>query len=242
MIETANDPHKSPVGHTLVAVVVEDDPQIRRFVRLALETEGWLVSEADTVRQGLIECATRKPNIVIVDLGLPDGDGATLVREVRAWSSVPIVVLSARTDEQQKVDALDAGADDYLTKPFSIAELLARLRAHLRRSATADDSGRSQFSFGDVTVELSTRTVLRAGDAVRLTPIEYRLLTTLISNAGRVVTQRQLLNEVWGPGYAERSHYLRIHMGHLRHKLERDPAQPEYLLTELGVGYRLSVR
>jgi two-component system KDP operon response regulator KdpE len=205
---------------------------------MALEGEGWLVSEAETLRQGLIDCATRKPTLVIADLGLPDGDGVDLVREIRTWSSVPVVVLSARTDEQQKVAALDAGADDYLTKPFSVAELLARVRAHVRRSTQTDEEGGAQFAFGDVVVDLATRSVLRSNELVRLTPIEYRLLTTLISNAGRVVTQRQLLTEVWGPGYVERSHYLRIHMGHLRHKLERDPAQPEHLLTELGVGYR----
>jgi two-component system KDP operon response regulator KdpE len=222
----------------LVAVLVEDDAQIRRFVRIALEGEGWQVSEAETLRQGLIDCATRKPTLVIADLGLPDGDGVDLVREVRTWSSVPIVVLSARIGEEQKVAALDAGADDYLTKPFSVAELLARIRAHVRRSTQTDEQGSSQFSFGDITVDRAARTVIRGQEPVRLTPIEYRLLTTLISNAGRVVTQRQLLTEVWGPGYVERSHYLRIHMGHLRHKLERDPAQPEHLLTELGVGYR----
>ena len=231
-------PTKLPGSSPLVAVLVEDDPQIRRFVRMALEGEGWQVSEAETMRQGLINCATRKPSLVIADLGLPDGDGVDLVREIRTWSSVPVVVLSARTDEQQKIAALDAGADDYLTKPFSVAELLARVRAHVRRSTQTDDHGSAQFSFDDVTVDLAARTVVRGDEPVRLTPIEYRLLTILIGNAGRVVTQRQLLTEVWGPAYVERSHYLRIHMGHLRHKLERDPAQPEHLLTELGVGYR----
>lgn len=229
---------KPPGSSPLVAVLVEDDAQIRRFVRMALEGEGWQVTEAATLRQGLIDCATRKPTLVIADLGLPDGDGVDLVREIRTWSSVPVVVLSARTDERQKVAALDAGADDYLTKPFSVAELLARVRAHVRRSARADEHGSAQFWFGNVVVDLAARTVHRADELVRLTPIEYRLLTTLISNAGRVVTQRQLLTEVWGPAYVERSHYLRIHMGHLRHKLENDPAQPEHLLTELGVGYR----
>lgn len=227
-----------PGGSPLVAVLVEDDAQIRRFVRMALESEGWLVSEAETLRQGLIDCATRKPTLVIADLGLPDGDGVDLVRDVRAWSSVPIIVLSARTDERQKISALDAGADDYLTKPFGVAELLARVRAHVRRSRQNEEPDNARFTFGDVQVDLAAHAVERAGEPVRLTPIEYRLLTTLISNAGRVVTQRQLLTEVWGPGYADRSHYLRIHMGHLRHKLERDPAQPEHFLTELGVGYR----
>ena len=235
----ANSP--SVANSPLVAVMVEDDPQIRRFVRLALEAEGWQVHVAETLRQGLTDCATRKPNLVIADLGLPDGDGVNLVRDVRSWSSVPIIVLSARTDEQQKIAALDAGADDYLTKPFGVAELLARIRAHVRRSKQNDEPDNARFAFGDVQVDLAAHIVERASAPVRLTPIEYRLLTTLISNAGRVVTQRQLLTEVWGPGYVERSHYLRIHMGHLRHKLERDPAQPEHLLTELGVGYRFKV-
>jgi two-component system KDP operon response regulator KdpE len=222
----------------LIAVLVEDDPQIRRFVRLALQGEGWQVHAAETLRQGLTDCATRKPHLVIADLGLPDGDGVDLVREVRGWSSAPIIVLSARSDESQKIAALDAGADDYLTKPFGVAELLARVRAHVRRSRQFDDPDDSRFTFGDIQVDLAAHTVERSGEQVRLTPIEYRLLTTLIRNAGRVVTQRQLLTDVWGPGYVERSHYLRIHMGHLRHKLERDPAQPAHLLTELGVGYR----
>jgi two-component system, OmpR family, KDP operon response regulator KdpE len=235
-------PSSSPsvplAGSPLVAVMVEDDPQIRRFVRFALEAEGWQVHLNETMRQGLTDCATRNPHLVIVDLGLPDGDGVDLVRDVRGWSSVPIIVLSARTDEQQKIAALDAGADDYLTKPFGVAELLARIRAHVRRSKHNDEPDSARFNFGDVQVDLAAHTVDRAGETVRLTPIEYRLLTALITNAGRVVTQRQLLTQVWGPGYVERSHYLRIHMGHLRHKLERDPAQPEHLLTELGVGYR----
>lgn len=236
-------PNSSPsvASSPLVAVMVEDDPQIRRFVRFALEAEGWQVHLAQTLAQGLADCGTRKPNVVVVDLGLPDGDGVDLVREVRSWSSVPIIVLSARTDEQQKIAALDAGADDYLTKPFGVAELLARVRAHVRRSQQNDEPDNARFTFGELQVDLAARSVERAGEPVRLTPIEYRLLTTLISNAGRVVTQRQLLTEVWGPGYVERSHYLRIHMGHLRHKLERDPAQPEHLLTELGVGYRFKV-
>ena len=223
----------------LKAVLVEDDSQIRRFVRMALEDEHWQVFEATTVRQGLAACAASQPNLVIADLGLPDGDGVELIRELRAWSSVPILVLSARTSEQQKVEALDAGADDYLTKPFSVAELLARVRAHVRRAAKADVGIAAQYCFADIVVDLGARTVERTGESVHLTPIEYRLLTTLITNAGRVVTQRQLLTDVWGPGYVDRSHYLRIHMGHLRHKLEADPAQPKHLLTELGVGYRL---
>ncbi len=227
-------------GAVLNAVLIEDDAQIRRFVRMALEDEHWRVFEASTLRQGLAACASAQPNLVIADLGLPDGDGVTLIRELRAWSSVPVLVLSARTGEQQKVEALDAGADDYLTKPFSVAELLARVRAHVRRAAKSDITASSQYTFGDVIVDLGARTVLRAGEPVHLTPIEYGLLTKLITNAGRVVTQRQLLSEVWGPGYVDRSHYLRIHMGHLRHKLENDPAQPQHFLTEIGVGYRFS--
>ena len=228
----------APSMPLLNAVLIEDDAQIRRFVRMALEDEHWQVFEATTVRQGLAACASSQPHLVIADLGLPDGDGVTLIRELRAWSSVPVLVLSARTGERQKVEALDAGADDYLTKPFSVAELMARVRAHVRRATKKDDSATSHYSFGDVEVDLGARSVVRAGAAVHLTPIEYGLLTTLITNAGRVVTQRQLLSEVWGPGYVERSHYLRIHMGHLRHKLERDPAQPKHFQTEIGVGYR----
>ena len=222
----------------LNAVLIEDDAQIRRFVRMALEDEHWQVFEATTVRQGLAACASAQPNLVIADLGLPDGDGVTLIRELRAWSSVPVLVLSARTGEQQKVEALDAGADDYLTKPFSVAELMARVRAHVRRAAKSEPGASAQYTFADVVVDLGARTVLRAGEAVHLTPIEYALLTTLLTNAGRVLTQRQLLSEVWGPGYVERSHYLRIHMGHLRHKLEKDAAQPQHFQTEIGVGYR----
>jgi len=222
-----------------VAVVIEDEPQIRRFVRTALETEGWQVHEAETFQQGLAAAGTRKPDLLVLDLGLPDGDGVDLIRDVRGWSTVPIVVLSARADEQDKIAALDAGADDYLTKPFGVGELLARVRANLRRQrgSAADDS--SVFRFGDVEVDRQARLVRRAGEEVHLTPIEYRLLCTLIANAGRVVTHGQLLRRVWGPSYGEQSHYLRIYMGHLRGKLEADPARPRHLLTETAVGYRL---
>jgi len=230
-----------------VAILIEDEPQIRRFVRLALEAEGWQVHEADTARRGLLDAGTRKPDLLVVDLGLPDGDGLDLIRDVRAWSNVPIVVLSARADEADKIAALDAGADDYLTKPFGVGELLARVRANLRRTRVGpDDSaqpGASDedpvFGFGDVVVDRQARIVRRAGEEVHLTPIEYRLLMVLIANAGRVMTHRQLLKEVWGPSHTEQSHYLRIYMGHLRQKLESDPAQPEHLLTETAVGYRL---
>ena len=226
----------------LVVVVVEDEPQIRRFVRSALESEGWQVFEADTAQRGLSEAGTRKPDLLVLDLGLPDRDGLELIRDVRGWSAVPIIVLSARADEADKIAALDAGADDYLTKPFGIGELLARVRANLRRPRVANPDGSVEeplFSFGDVVVDRQARLVRRGGVEVHLTPLEYRLLTVLVSNAGRVLTHRQLLREVWGPSHAGQSHYLRIYMGHLRQKLEADPAQPKHLLTETAVGYRL---
>ncbi|XAH24371.1 two-component system response regulator KdpE [Xylophilus sp. GW821-FHT01B05] len=225
------------------AIVIEDEPQIRRFVRAALEAEGWQVFEAGTARQGLADAGTRKPDLLVLDLGLPDGDGLDLIRDVRGWSVVPIIVLSARIDEADKIAALDAGADDYLTKPFGTGELLARVRANLRRpraaGSTAEDAG--LFRFGEVEVDAQARIVRRAGSEVHLTPIEYRLLAQLVAQPGRVLTHRQLLREVWGPSHAEQSHYLRIYMGHLRQKLEADPAQPRHLLTETGVGYRLVV-
>lgn len=228
---------------TLTAVVVEDEKQIRRFVRQALEAEGWHVYEAETLKQGLIEAGTRKPDLVIIDLGLPDGDGVDFIRDLRTWSSVPVIVLSARTSENEKVKALDAGADDYLTKPFGVSELLARVRASLRRqNANArGNQGASTdiFEFGDVKVDLSARVVTKANAEIHLTPIEYRLLGVLIINVGRVLTQRLLLREVWGPSHSESSHYLRVYMGHLRQKLEDDPAQPKHILTETAVGYRL---
>ena len=228
-----------------VAVLIEDEPQIRRFVRLALEAEGWQVHEADTAARGLADAGTRKPDLLVVDLGLPDGDGLALIRDVRGWSNVPIVVLSARSDESDKIAALDAGADDYLTKPFGVGELLARVRANLRRPRAGQEAtgaeGLPVFSFGDVEVDRQARLVRRAGAEVHLTPIEYRLLTTLVTNAGRVMTHKQLLRSVWGPSHSEQSHYLRIYMGHLRQKLEIDPAQPRHLLTETAVGYRLLV-
>ena len=234
-----------------VAIIIEDEPQIRRFVRGALEAEGWQVHEADTLKRGLTEVGTRKPDLLVLDLGLPDGDGLDLIRDVRSWSSVPIVVLSARSGEADKIAALDAGADDYLSKPFGVGELLARVRANLRRPrAAAPDSPPAEaadpvFRFGAVAIDRVARVVRKGeGEAqveVHLTPLEYRLLLVLVSNAGRVLTHRQLLREVWGPAHAEQSHYLRIYMGHLRQKLEDDPAQPRYLVTETAVGYRLVV-
>ncbi|MFD0914458.1 response regulator [Methylophilus luteus] len=220
-------------------VVVEDEEQIRRLISMILEAEDFIVYTADTGKRGLIEVGTRKPDIAIIDLGLPDMDGVELIQEIRVWGSLPIIVLSARTNEVEKVRALDAGADDYITKPFGSAELLARVRAHLRRRNNNPNGQQSQISFGEVKVDFIKRQVLRNDVPVSLTPIEYRLLTALLRSAGCVLTQRTLLKEVWGPSYVEHAHYLRIYMGHLRNKLERDPAQPRHLLTEIAVGYRI---
>jgi two-component system KDP operon response regulator KdpE len=207
-------------------------------VRQALESEGLRVFEAENLKRGLIEAGTRKPDLVILDLGLPDGSGVDFIRAARAWSAMPIVVLSARVEEHDKVEALDAGADDYLTKPFGVAELLARVRAALRRHARAGDEQGPVLRFADVVVDLANRRVSKGGQDVHLTQIEFRLLAALLSHPGKVLTHRHLLREVWGPAYVEHSHYLRIYMGHLRQKLEADPARPEHLITETGVGYR----
>lgn len=220
-------------------LIVEDEKEIRRFLRVALEGEGFRVVDADTLNRGLIEAATRKPEMAILDLGLPDGDGIQFIREVRQWSSMPVIVLSARSDEQDKINALDAGADDFLTKPFGVGELLARVRVALRhRPSSSSSSEQAQITFGEVSVDIAARRVTRDGSDLHLTPIEFRLLVSLLNHPGKVMTQRQLLVQVWGPNAVEHSHYLRIYMGHLRQKLERDPAQPQHLLTETGVGYR----
>jgi two-component system KDP operon response regulator KdpE len=224
----------------VTVVVIEDDKQIRRFVRTTLESQNMTVFEAQTGQQGLREAAFRKPELIVVDLGLPDTDGIDVIRELRTWTDQPVIVLSARTNEEAKVGALDAGADDYLTKPFSVSELLARIRAQLRRRNRGGQQEKPLVRFGSVLLDLSERRVSRDGIAVHLTPIEYRLLTTLVRHAGRVLTHQQLLREVWGPAYVENQHYLRVYMGHLRHKLEVDPAQPVHIVTETGVGYRLT--
>jgi two-component system KDP operon response regulator KdpE len=226
---------------TPIAVLVEDERQIRRFVRDALETEGWTVFEAETVKQGLVEAGTRRPDLVILDLGLPDADGVDFIRGLRGWSQIPVIVLSARTGEADKIEALDAGADDYLTKPFGVGELLARVRAAQRRRIVAAAGGSSSVRFGDVEVDLAARSVRRRGEAVHLTPTEYRLMALLIASAGKVLTHRQICRDVWGPSHEQSTHYARIYMGHLRQKLEDDPAQPKYIVTETGVGYRLSI-
>lgn len=222
-------------------LLIEDERQIRRFVRSALEKEGLRVREAESRREGLLEAGRCQPELVILDLGLPDGDGAQFVGDFRTWSAAPVLVLSARSTEYDKIGVLDAGADDYLTKPFSIGELLARVRALLRRGRGRPEGVAAQVVFGEVEVDFSLRQVLRRGEAVRLTPLEYRLLAALVTNAGKVMTHRQLLHEVWGHATGDNSHYLRIYVGHLRHKLENDPAQPRHFLTETGVGYRFQL-
>lgn len=224
---------------TQLVLVLEDEPEIRRFVRNSLESEGWHVIEAGTVKQGLVEAGTRRPDLIIADLGLPDGDGIDFIRQVRTWSAVPIIVLSARTHENEKVAALDAGADDYITKPFGVNELLARTRASRRRMRVGQAPADAVFSFGDVEMDLAARVVRKRGVEVHLTPIEYRLLGVLVANAGRVMTHPHLLREVWGPTHSQSTQYLRVYMGNLRQKLEDDSARPRHIVTETGVGYRL---
>ena len=221
-------------------LIVEDDAQIRRFLRAGLEAQGYEVHETETGERALAEAAISPPDLVILDLGLPDIDGVQVVKRLREWSLAPILVLSARSREADKIGALDAGADDYLTKPFGMGEMLARIRVALRHRAGIGGEGTSTFSCAGLRVDFSARRVALDGAEVHLTPIEYRLLATLIRYADKVVTHRQLLKEVWGPAYVERSHYLRVHMAALRHKLEADPARPRFLLTEAGVGYRFS--
>jgi two-component system, OmpR family, KDP operon response regulator KdpE len=218
-------------------LVVEDEPEIRRFLRSSLGAEGYRVVEAENARRGAIDAGTHKPDLAIVDLALPDLDGKQLIRQIRGWSSMPIVVLSARNQERSKIDALDAGADDYITKPFGVGELLARVRVALRH-ASQPPSG-PLLTLGEAKIDFDKRRAWRGGQEVRLTPIEFRLLACLAKHLEMIVTQRQLLAEVWGPTHVEDTHYLRVYMKQLRDKLEVDPVRPKYLLTETGVGYRL---
>jgi len=221
-------------------LIIEDEPEIRRFVRAALGAEGYRIVEATSGLRGAIDAGTHKPDLAIVDLGLPDIDGIEVIRRIRRWSSMPILVLSARVQERSKIEALDAGADDYVTKPFGVGELLARVRVALRKVVRAP-ADTKLLRFEDVTIDFEKRTASRAGEDVRLTPIEFRLLGCLAKNLGMVVAHRHLLSEVWGPTHAEHTHYLRIYMKQLRDKLEKDPVQPRHLITETGIGYRLIV-
>ncbi|RJP68800.1 MAG: two-component system response regulator KdpE [Comamonadaceae bacterium] len=226
----------NPPGSQIL--IVEDEAHIRRFVRLTLEAEGHTVHEAENYQRGLIEAGTRRPDLVVLDLGLPDGDGVDLIRELRQWSSMPVIVLSARSAEASKIAALDAGADDYLVKPFGSGELSARVRAQLRRHQQQTPGGAPQMAFGDIRIDLVRRVVERAGEVLHLTPIEYKLLTHLAAQPDRVITHAQLLKAVWGPGHAEDSHYVRVHMANLRKKIEAQPSMPRHLVTETGIGYR----
>lgn len=221
-------------------LIVEDDPQIRRFLRATLAAEGYRFHEALTAAEGMAQAAARLPDLIVLDLGLPDRDGLDVIRGVREWTQTPIVVLSARGQEKDKIQALDSGADDFVSKPFAVGELMARIRSALRRSATIADTGAGTvFRAGPIEVDLQKRVVQVNQREVHLTPSEYKLLQALIHHAGKVVTQRQLLSEVWGPQHIEQAQYLRVYMAQLRRKLEENPARPRFLLTEPGVGYRL---
>ena len=227
-------------GTPPVVLVVEDEPQVRRFLRATLAAHEYRLLEATTGQQALLEASTRSPDLILLDLGLPDLDGVEVTRRLREWSTIPIIVISARGQEHDKIQALDAGADDYLTKPFGVGELLARMRVAFRNSARgASGPPEPVFEVEGLRVDLGARNVSVGGREVHLTRTEYKLLATLVKNAGKVVTHRQLLREVWGPGAMSQSHYVRVYMGQLRHKLESDPARPRYLETETGVGYRL---
>jgi two-component system, OmpR family, KDP operon response regulator KdpE len=230
------DPQPQPL-----ILIIEDEVQMRRFLRASLNSNGYQVVETDTAEAGIAQAASRNPDLILLDLGLPDEDGLVVTQRLREWAKTPIIVISARGREEDKIQALDAGADDYLTKPFGVGELLARIRVALRNSARGE-LGSLQFSVGPLKVDLVRRQVLVNGQEVHLTPIEYRLLATLVKHAGRVITHRQLLKEVWGPNSSEQTQYLRVYMGQLRHKLEQNPSRPQFLTTEPGVGYRLRVQ
>jgi two-component system KDP operon response regulator KdpE len=224
-----------------LVLVVEDEPQMRRFLRASLASHGFRLIEAETQKEALEQATTHSPDIVLMDLGLPDGDGMDLTRRLREWSRVPIIVISARGREEDKVDALDAGADDYLTKPFGVNELLARMRVALRHSEQSGAAASPVIEVGPLRLDLEARVVTLNGDEVHLTPIEYKLLVLLAKHAGKVLTHRQILKEVWGPAYVGQTHYVRVRMAELRKKLESGPDPVRLLLTEPGVGYRLRV-
>jgi two-component system KDP operon response regulator KdpE len=223
-----------------LVLLVEDEPQMSRFLRATLPRHGYRLVEAETASSALLEASTRAPDLILLDLGLPDLDGVEVTRRLREWSATPIIVISARGQETDKVEALDAGADDYLTKPFGTDELLARMRVALRHRLRAAEGAETSFQAGDLRVDLAARRVSVGDREVRLTRTEYKLLELLVQHAGKVLTHRQMLKEVWGPAAVEQHHYLRVYMGQLRHKLERDPARPRFLVTETGVGYRLN--
>ena len=227
-------------GAAPLVLLIEDEPQMRRFLRTALESNDYRLVESATAKEGLAHAASRNPDVILLDLGLPDRDGLEVARELREWSGTPIIVISARGQEQDKVKALDLGADDYLTKPFGVEELLARIRVALRHaSAPAGAAPEPIFESGALRVDLPNRRVWRAGQEVHLTPTEYKLLVTMVRHAGKVLTHRMLLKEVWGPNYVNQAHYVRVYLAQLRQKIEADPARPRLLLTEPGVGYRL---
>ena len=230
-------------GSGLLVLVIEDEPQMRRFLRATLTSQGYRVLETGTAAEGLLLATSHNPGLVLLDLGLPDMDGLELARRLREWSQTPIIVISARGREADKVEVLDAGADDYLTKPFGVGELLARMRVALRHAHRSDGTpGAQVLEFGAVRIDFTRREVTRAGREVHLTPTEYKLLALLAQNAGKVLTHQQILKHVWGPGHAEQTHYVRVHMGELRKKIEEDPTRPRLLVTEPGVGYRLRDR
>jgi two-component system KDP operon response regulator KdpE len=229
-------------GDKGLILLIEDEPQMQRFLRIILQGHGYRLVESATGQEGLMQAATRSPDIVLLDLGLPDIDGLEVTRRLREWSDIPIIVISAREQEQDKIKALDAGADDYLTKPFGAGELMARIRVAMRHRAMRQAGQQeSVFVLANLRVDLARRQVFLNEKEVHLTPIEYKLLTVLIKNAGKVLTHQQLLKEVWGPSYLTETQYLRVYMTQLRHKLEADPARPRFLINELGVGYRLKL-
>jgi two-component system KDP operon response regulator KdpE len=235
-----SDRKKNPLAKRPEILLIEDEPQIRRFVKAMLTAEDYRLHEATAGEDGISQAAARNPDLVLLDLGLPDKDGIDVIREIRRWSQIPIVVLSARGQERDKIKALDAGADDYVSKPFAAGELSARIRSNLRRAAILDKNDASEIvNFGNISVNLAARRVLVDGSEVHLTPNEYKLLQVLLHHAGKVITQRELLKQVWGPEHLEEPQYLRVFMGQLRRKLEADPAHPKHLVTEPGVGYRL---